>query len=69
MQQVPPKYSALKINGKKALEKVRSGEEFEMKIRNTTIFEIEVLEFSYPQVTIRAKVAAGTYIRSIAFDL
>ena len=69
IQQVPPKYSALKINGKKALEKVRSGEEFEMKIRNTTIFEIEVLEFSYPQVTIRAKVAAGTYIRSIAFDL
>lgn len=69
IQQIPPKYSALKINGKKALEKVRNGEEFEMKIRNTTIFEIEVLEFSYPQVTIRAKVAAGTYIRSIAFDL
>ncbi len=69
IQQVPPKYSALKINGKKALEKVRNWEEFEMKIRNTTIFEIEVLEFSYPQVTIRAKVAAGTYIRSIAFDL
>lgn len=69
IQQVPPKYSALKINGKKALEKVRNGEDFEMKIRNTTIFEIEVLEFSYPQVTIRAKVAAGTYIRSIAFDL
>lgn len=69
IQQVPPKYSALKINGKKALEKVRNGEEFEMKIRNTTIFEIEVLEFNYPQVTIRAKVAAGTYIRSIAFDL
>lgn len=69
IQQVPPKYSALKINGKKALEKVRNWEEFEMKIRNTTIFEIEVLEFNYPQVTIRAKVAAGTYIRSIAFDL
>jgi tRNA U55 pseudouridine synthase TruB len=40
---------------------VRNGEDFEMKIRNTTIFEIEVLEFSYPQVTIRAKVAAPGY--------
>jgi len=40
-----------------------------MKKRKATIFEIEILSYSYPEVTIRAKVSAGTYIRSIAFDL
>ncbi|PZM86390.1 tRNA pseudouridine(55) synthase TruB [Candidatus Gracilibacteria bacterium] len=69
ISQVPPKYSALKINGKKALEKVKNGEEFEIKARKCNIFEIELLDFKYPFVLIRAKVSAGTYIRSIAFDL
>lgn len=67
--QIPPKYSALKINWKKALEKVKSGEDFEMKERKCTIFEIELLDFSFPKATIKAKVSAWTYIRSIAFDL
>lgn len=69
ISQVPPKYSALKINWKKALEKVKNGEEFEIKARKCNIFEIELLDFKYPFVLIRAKVSAGTYIRSIAFDL
>lgn len=69
IEQIPPKYSALKINGKKALDKVRAGEEFEMKIRKAIIFEIEVLSYNYPELNLRARVSAGTYIRSIAFDL
>jgi len=69
IEQIPPKYSALKIWGKKALDKVRAGDEFEMKKRKATIFEIEILSYNYPEITIRAKVSAGTYIRSIAFDL
>lgn len=69
IEQIPPKYSALKIGGKKALDKIRSGEDFEMKKRKATIFEIEILSFSYPSLTLRAKVSAWTYIRSIAFDL
>lgn len=69
ISQVPPKYSALKINWKKALEKIKNGEEFEIKARKCNIFEIELLDFKYPFVLIRAKVSAGTYIRSIAFDL
>jgi tRNA pseudouridine55 synthase len=40
-----------------------------MKKRKATIFEIEILSYNYPEVTIRAKVSAGTYVRSIAFDL
>lgn len=69
IEQIPPKYSALKIWGKKALDKVRAGEEFEMKKRKAHIFEIEILSYNYPELTLRAKVSAGTYIRSIAFDL
>jgi tRNA U55 pseudouridine synthase TruB len=40
-----------------------------MKKRKATIFEIKILSYNYPEITIRAKVSAGTYIRSIAFDL
>lgn len=69
ISQIPPKYSALKINGQKALEKVRKWQDFEMKSRSSTIYEIEVLDFTYPEVKIRATVSAGTYIRSIAYDL
>lgn len=67
--QIPPKYSALKINWKKALDKVRAGEDFDLVARKCTIFEIKLLNFSYPKAKILAKVSAGTYIRSIANDL
>ena len=67
--QVPPKYSALKIAWQKALDMVRNGQEFEMKARKTTIFEIEILSYQYPEIHLKAKVSAGTYIRSIAHDL
>lgn len=69
ISQMPPKYSALKVGWKKALDMVRNGEEFELKSREVTIFEIEILDFSYPELHLRAKVSAGTYIRSIACDL
>lgn len=67
--QIPPKYSALKINWKKALDKVRAGEDFDLVARKCAIFEIKLLDFSYPKAKILAKVSAGTYIRSIANDL
>jgi tRNA pseudouridine55 synthase len=54
---------------KKALDMVRNWEEFEMKKRKSTIYEIEILDYNYPDITIRAIVSAWTYIRSIAFDL
>lgn len=67
--QIPPKYSAIKIWWKKALDMVRSWEDFELKGREVTIFNIEVLWFNYPEIFLRAKVSAWTYIRSIARDL
>lgn len=69
IEQIPPKYSALKINGKKALEKVKLWENFELKSRKCNIFELKLLDFSYPKAKIKAKVSAGTYVRSIANDL
>ena len=71
IEQMPPKYSALKIGGKKAVDLVRAGksEDFEMKKRKITIHSIELLDFSFPKITLRANVSAGTYIRTIAWDL
>lgn len=69
INQIPPKYSALKINGKTALMRAKSWEEFEMKSRIATITQIEILEYNYPEIMIKATVTAGTYIRSIASDM
>jgi len=69
IEQIPPKYSALKIWGKRAFKKAREWEEFEMKKRSVIIYNIELLYYNYPELKLRAKVSAGTYIRSIAYDL
>lgn len=69
INQMPPKYSALKIWWKKAIDMVRNGVEFDLKSRDVVIDNINILDFSYPQLKIRAFVSAGTYIRSIASDL
>ena len=69
ISQVPPKYSALKINGKRALDRTLAGEEIEMKARETEILSYEIVSFSYPELVVDFSVAAGTYIRSIAHDL
>lgn len=67
--QIPPKYSALKIWGKKACDLVRQGKNVEIKSRKIEIYNIEILSYSYPELEIQAEVSAGTYIRSIAADL
>ncbi len=69
IEQVPPKYSALKIGGKKAVDLVREGKQVIMKKRKATIYDIKMLSFSYPDIELEISVSAGTYIRSIAFDL
>ncbi len=69
IEQIPPKYSALKIDGQRAYKLAREWKEVKMKVRETEIFEIEILDFSYPKLSLKAKVSAWTYIRSIASDL
>lgn len=69
IEQVPPAYSALKINGKPAYARVRAGEAVEMKVRSVTIHAIEVLACWGSEATLAVTVSKGTYIRSLARDI
>lgn len=69
IQQIPPKYSAVKINGKRAYEYARNGEEIEIKPKTLVIDEIELLEFHDMTAKIRVVCSKGTYIRALARDI
>ncbi|MBL7919156.1 MAG: tRNA pseudouridine(55) synthase TruB [Bacteroidia bacterium] len=67
-QQVPPIFSAVMINGKRAYEMARAGQEVEMKSREIEIKEFEITSVNMPNVSFRIVCSKGTYIRSIARD-
>lgn len=67
--QIPPKYSALKIDGKRALDRTLAGEDVIMKERKANILKSKIISYKYPELIAEFTVSAGTYIRSIAFDL
>ena len=69
IEQAPPAYSAIKLDGKRAYERARAGEAVEMKLRAATIHSLQVLELAAGGVTLRAHVSKGTYIRSLARDI
>ena len=66
IQQVPPAFSAIKINGQRAYKLARKGEEVIMPARTVTVYSLELIEYSYPVVRIRTHVSSGTYIRTLA---
>ena len=66
IEQVPPAYSALKVDGKRAYDLARAGVEVELKTRAVTVHSLTVLEDGPDQVTLAATVSKGTYIRSLA---
>ena len=67
--QIPPMYSALKVNGKKLYELARAGKEVEREARPVTIHEIEIMSIALPIVTIRVACSKGTYIRTLCADI
>ncbi|MBO7186173.1 MAG: tRNA pseudouridine(55) synthase TruB [Alistipes sp.] len=67
--QLPPLYSAKKIQGVRAYEFARAGEEVELKRARITIYDMELVECSLPRITIRVSCSKGTYIRSLAFEI
>jgi len=67
--QRPPIYSAIKINGERAYKLARKGETVEMPERIVSVFSLEVLDYSYPELKIRTHVGSGTYIRTLAQDI
>ena len=67
--QVPPMYSAIKVNGQKLYKLARQGKEVERKPREITIHGLEIVEWSPPDLIVDVVCSAGTYIRSLAHDL
>lgn len=67
--QVPPVYSAVKVDGKRAYDYARDGQEVELKAKLLVIDEIEVLDFGLPFLKIRVVCSKGTYIRALARDI
>lgn len=69
IEQIPPAFSACKIDGERAYELARAGKEVELKPKNLVIDEIELLECNLPEIKIRVVCSKGTYIRALARDI
>jgi tRNA pseudouridine55 synthase len=69
IEQRPPIFSAIKINGRRAYHMARNGEEVEIPLRTIHIYSLELLDYTYPEVKIRTHVSSGTYIRSLGVDI
>jgi tRNA pseudouridine 55 synthase len=69
IEQVPPAFSACKIDGKRAYELARKEEDVPLKAKTLVIDEIELTDFSLPDITIRVVCSKGTYIRALARDI
>lgn len=69
IEQTVPQYSAVKINGQRAYKLAREGRQVEMPRRKIQIYEIEILRYEWPELTLRCKVSSGTYIRTLGEDI
>lgn len=68
-EQYPPVFSAKYVDGMRAYEKARSGETVELQPATIEIFDIELIDFNLPKITVRVECSKGTYIRALARDL
>ncbi|MBT3705122.1 tRNA pseudouridine(55) synthase TruB [Candidatus Peregrinibacteria bacterium] len=69
ISQIPPKYSAKKIDGKRAYDLAREGKEFEMKAREVNMYDFKIISFDWPLFEFEISCSSGTYVRSIVHDL
>jgi tRNA pseudouridine55 synthase len=69
IKQVPPPYSAVKVQGRKAYEIARNGEEVELEPRTINVYSLDLLEWSPPEAVVDVFCSSGTYVRSLANDL
>ena len=69
IEQMPPKYSAKKIGGKKAYDLAREGKQFELKPSKVTIYNLKILDYSKGVLKLEITCGAGTYIRSLGRDI
>jgi tRNA pseudouridine55 synthase len=68
-EQVPPRYSAKKINGQKMYSMARSGKDFAREPSRVNIYNIELLDYAWPDLKIKVDCGSGTYIRALARDI
>jgi tRNA pseudouridine55 synthase len=69
IEQVPPAYSALKVQGRRAYALARSGKDVELKARRIVIHHLQLLDYDYPEFTLEIVCGSGTYVRSLGRDL
>ena len=69
IEQVPPAFSAVKVDGKRAYDLARKGRDFELKAKTLVIDEVELLDYTLPDIQIRVVCSKGTYIRALARDI
>jgi tRNA pseudouridine55 synthase len=69
IEQTPPPYSAVKVQGRKAYEMAREGEEVDLAPRVIDVYHLEVLEWAPPEVVVDVHCSSGTYVRSLANDM
>ena len=69
IEQIPPVFSACKVDGKRAYEMARNGDDVQLKAKTLVIDEIELLECNLPEIKIRVVCSKGTYIRALARDI
>jgi tRNA pseudouridine55 synthase len=69
IEQVPPAYSAIKVNGQRAYKLARAGHEVVLEPRPVTINSLEIVSYEYPEVRLIAEVSSGTYIRTLVEDI
>lgn len=67
--QRPPIYSAIKVGGERAYKLARAGKPVEIPERQVTVYSLELVDYTYPELKIRVHVSSGTYIRTLAEDI
>ncbi|MEO5690786.1 MAG: tRNA pseudouridine(55) synthase TruB, partial [Candidatus Saccharimonadales bacterium] len=67
--QIPPMHSAIKINGQRAYKLARAGKTVDMPSRRVTVYALDLIDYAYPELKIRAHVSSGTYIRTLGEDI
>jgi tRNA pseudouridine55 synthase len=69
IEQTPPAFSAIKVDGQRAYKLARAGKDVKMESRKTTVYSLRTTNYRYPKLFMTARVSSGTYIRSLAEDI
>ena len=69
ISQIPPAYSAIKVNGQRAYKLARAGKPVDIQPREVNIYSISNIDYDYPRLSFETEVSSGTYIRSLAEDI